>query len=433
MGRWSSLIPLLLTWLVSSCDGGGGGANALPPTISNLQYTPTATYVDTGGGQTSVTGTFTVAGANGGVASVTLAVLDVAGRTISTTTTPVPNGAGFTSGQLQGSMTAATGTVGNYSIHVTLTDIAGLTSNALSGAFRVSIQPWQAKAAMPQTRDSFAVATLGGLAYVVGGQVLGTGVTPGPVSPRVDIYDPAADRWMLATAMPTARVAPVAAAVGGLLYVIGGGGSGGADALSTVEAFDPASGTWTSRAPMPTPRNSAAAAVVGGLICVFGGTSAGEDLSTTECLDPVANVWSTNLSPMPTFRRGLTAEANGNAAYAVGGYSGGNRLGGGPGYVALVERYDMVANTWSVAAQMSAPRAWAATALTVGSLFVFGGDDVNRGTAGVEAYNLQTGVWGAKTAMPLALVRVGAASIGGAVYVFESSQTLKYTPSDDIL
>jgi N-acetylneuraminic acid mutarotase len=435
MGSWGRLIPLLLGWFLSSCGGGGGGGSkAISPTISNLKYSPTATYVDTGGGQTSVTGTFTVGGANDGVASVTLAVLDGAGRTISSTTTPVPNGSGFTSGQLQGSVTAATGTAGNYSIHVTLTDLAGLTSNALSGSFRVSNQPWQQKAAMPQTRESFVVATLGGLAYVVGGQVLGTGVTPGPASPRVDVYDPAADLWTLAAAMPTARVAPAAAVFGGLLYVFGGSSSsGGAAVLSTVEAFDPMTGAWTSKAPMPTPRYGAAAAVVGARICLFGGNTGGEDVSTTECYDPVAQVWSPTLSPMPTFRSGLSAQANGNAGYAIGGYSGGNRFGGGPGYVAVVERYDGVADTWSVSEPMSAPRSWAASAVTAGSLFVFGGDNVNRGTAVVEAYDFQSGAWAAKTAMPVALVRIGAASIGGAVYVFEASNTLKYTPSDDIL
>jgi hypothetical protein len=42
MGSRGRLIPLLLSWFLSSC-GGGGGAKAISPTISNLMYSPTAT------------------------------------------------------------------------------------------------------------------------------------------------------------------------------------------------------------------------------------------------------------------------------------------------------------------------------------------------------------------------------------------------------
>jgi hypothetical protein len=184
---------------------------------------------------------------------------------------------------------------------------------------------------------------------------------------------------------------------------------------------------------MPTPRSNAAAATVGGQICVFGGRNAGQDLSTTECLDTASRTWTSGLPPMPTFRRGLGADALGGLAYAVGGYSGGNLTGGGPGYVAIVERYDPVARTWASVASMSTTREYLAVVAASGLLYAIGGDNQSRGLETVEAFNPSTGTWAAKTAMPLALSRIGAVSIGSAVYVFGQSNTLQYTPANDIL
>jgi len=62
------------------------------------------------------------------------------------------------------------------------------------------------------------------------------------------------------------------------------------------------------------------------------------------------------LPHMPTFRHGLGADAIGGLAYAVGGYSGGNLSGGGPGYVSTVERYNPVARTWTSNASMLTTR-----------------------------------------------------------------------------
>jgi hypothetical protein len=136
---------------------------------------------------------------------------------------------------------------------------------------------------------------------------------------------------------------------------------------------------------------------------------------------------------MPTFRRGLGAVALGGLAYAVGGYSGGNLTGGGPGYVAIVERYDPVARTWASLASMSTTRQYLAVVAASGLLYAIGGDNQSRGLETVEAFNPSTGAWAAKTAMPLALSRIGAVSIGSAVYVFGQSNTLQYTPANDIL
>jgi Kelch motif len=412
--------------LLAACGGGGSSAPApVAPTISSLSYFPNAAYVNSGG-QVTVSGSFTVSAANGGVASVTVSVLDSAGATLSSTTTPIPNGKGFTSGGIQGSVVAGTGTIGTYTIRVTLTDLSGLTSNALTGSFRISAFPWVAKTPMPQAREYFGVATTGGLVYIAGGEVLNTGMTPGPASSRLDIYDPAADRWTVAAnPIPTATISPTAAAFGGLIYVIGGAtfASQGGDS-SAVYAYDPATGTWTSKAPLPAARSDAAAAVVGSRICVFGGVSRAGSTSNPECFDPALNTW-TAAAPMPTPRYGVGTATLGNLTYAVGGYDGGTNR--------TVEGYDASANSWSTVASLVTPREYAAVLAASGLVFAFGGDSYGAAQASIEAYDPTSGRWAIKTAMPVAMTRIGAMQIGGAVYVFEQGNTLQYTLADEIL
>jgi hypothetical protein len=111
---------------------------------------------------------------------------------------------------------------------------------------------------MTHPRDYFAVAASGGLAYVIGGELLGTGSIPGPDSSLVDVYDPASGSWSAGVPLPTARRAPVAATVNGVIYVIGGSVNLVGE-VGTVEAFDPSTNIWTAKADMPTPCAEAAA------------------------------------------------------------------------------------------------------------------------------------------------------------------------------
>jgi hypothetical protein len=86
-----------------------------------------------GGGQATILGSVAFANASGGVASLTLSVLDATGAALSTTTTPVAGGSGMTSGAVQGTVVANTSVVGVYTFRVSLLDLAGNASNALSG------------------------------------------------------------------------------------------------------------------------------------------------------------------------------------------------------------------------------------------------------------------------------------------------------------
>ena len=281
---------------------------------------------------------------------------------------------------------------------------------------------------MPRSRQDFAVAMSGGLVYVIGGELLGTGTFPGPASDFVDIYNPATDSWSAGVPLLTPRKKLVAATVNGVIYVIGGEPPLGLDS-TTVQAFDPAAPVpaWTTMASMPTGRREAAASALNGQVCVFGGLSGPNTLSSVECLNPVANSWSPE-PPMPTARSLLGSDVLGGFAYAVGGHA----PLGIPAEVDTVERFNISNRTWSSAASVPTRRESAAVVAAAGLLFAIGG----RNAAvldSVEAYDPAVGTWRNKTSMPMPLTRLGAVAIGGSIYVFHSGNTLQYTLADDLL
>lgn len=428
----------MLTTGLTACGGGGDGGSPpkVTPSISNLTYSPTAVYANSGGGTGTVVGNFSYTDTNGGLASVTLAVTDTSGATVTKTTTAVPPGAPPASGALQGSVTFSTALAGNYTIRVSVTDVAGLVSNELTGGFRIAPPAWVSKAPMPTVPNSgftgFVAAASGGGVYVI------SGVTGSPEI--VQIYDAATDTWTIGPTMPNAHGAgPVAAAVNGVVYVIGGSDFATKWTLSTVDAFDTATGTWSTKRPMPTDRNSAAAAVVNNRICVVGGSNSGMSsvrwrptLSSMECYDPVTDSWSSGPA-MPTERQGLGFDTLGSFAYAVGGVCCAI-VSSQP--LATAERYDAVANSWSMIAALPTARSYLAVVGADDLLFAIGG--YGGGTSGgvptVEAYDPSLAAWKAKTPMPSAPYGPRAVQVGGLIYVFDQQgRTWQYTPANDIL
>ncbi|MGE5665924.1 MAG: hypothetical protein ACM3ZD_04780, partial [Betaproteobacteria bacterium] len=224
-------LAFTLASVLAACGGGGGGSAAkVAPTISNLTYFPTTIYVNSGGGTGTVTGSFSYTDTNGGLASVTLAVSDSSGATVSTTTTQVPPSAPPSAGTLQGTVTISTAVVGDYTIRVSVVDVAGLVSNELTGSFRIAPAVWVSKASVPVPQSTgFISAASGTRVYVIGGVM-------GPPE-LVQIYDTATDTWTAGPAVPQAHgSSAVAAALNGVVYVIGGFDVSTQAAISTVHA-----------------------------------------------------------------------------------------------------------------------------------------------------------------------------------------------------
>ena len=245
----------------------------------------------------------------------------------------------------------------------------------------------------------------------------------------VQVYDIAADRWQLTTPLPVPIHHTMAAAVDGIVYVIGGetasasGTADGGSFVSTVYAFDPATSAWTRRAAMPTARSGGATAVIDGRIYVAGGRPPrGSDFAVYE---PRADRW-TVLPDLPTQRNHLAAAAIGGRVYVAGG-----RFGGGVGseMTPVLEVFDPATGSWQRRASMSSARAGVNGIAARGCLYVFGGEGNDADPKGVfhemEVYDPTRDSWTKLAPLPTPVHGVtGAAFVGGFIHLVGGGTSL---------
>ena len=127
--------------------------------------------------------------------------------------------------------------------------------------------PWKRLGDMQaQARNHFraTLMKMNGKVYVTGGW---------PTLTSFQVYDPSTDTWTRKADLLRAngREGHGACAVDGILYVIGGFGSG--TLRNTVEAYDPGTDTWTRKAGMINARRNAVMSVIDGRIYVASGQS----------------------------------------------------------------------------------------------------------------------------------------------------------------
>jgi N-acetylneuraminic acid mutarotase len=158
-------------------------------------------------------------------------------------------------------------------------------------------------------------AAIGGKFYLVGGYQFPYGTL------TVEAYDPTTRSWSPRASMYTQRFSASAAVINGLLYVASGAGPSGPS--KSVEVYDPGSNIWRSRPYMPTGRTASGAAGLNGKLYTVGGFNNGA-VATNEVYTP-GDVWVTK-TPMPTARSGHVAGVVNGKLYAVGGTAGSIRL-----------------------------------------------------------------------------------------------------------
>ena len=188
---------------------------------------------------------------------------------------------------------------------------------------------WTKKKPMALPSHHVALAEWNGKIYVMGGFVLPKSGPPAwePISNAWE-YDPANDSWKALAPMPTKRGSPIAEAVDGKIYVIGGRVGAAfmttpASATDIVEEYDPATDHWGPlKRSMATPRSAAAFATYKGKIYVAGGEMRDVKIwgafSVVEALDPGANRWIT-LPSMNVPRHGHAAAVIGHRLHLVSG------------------------------------------------------------------------------------------------------------------
>lgn len=242
--------------------------------------------------------------------------------------------------------------------------VGGLTSEGGLNTFEAydpAANTWFVLPPIPEARHHTAMAALDGRIYVTGGygrngfgRILRTNW----------VYDPGVAIWSEAPPMPSDRAAHAMVAVGQRLFVVGGVNWN----PGSVWSFDPATGEWdTSWAQIPNVREHTAAAALDGMLYVIGGRWPRGNLNVAEVLDPGTNSW-TRLPPMPSPRGGLTAAAVGGRIHVAGG----EELTGGQTYDAH-EAFDPVSGTWESLPPLPTARHGLASAAMDGIWYVIGG------------------------------------------------------------
>ncbi|HSB73908.1 MAG TPA: hypothetical protein VLT62_31665 [Candidatus Methylomirabilis sp.] len=259
---------------------------------------------------------------------------------------------------------------------------------------------WTKKKPMPLASHHVAFADLNGKIYAFGGFVPPASGPPAwvPID-NVWEYDPVADAWKALAPMPTKRGSPVAAVVGGKIYVIGGASMhpGSAEpavhparphrSLSTVEEYDPATNTWRARSSMPTARNHAAVGVVGDKIYVIGGRvgaafiGVASNTDVVEEYDPATDSWGAVRARMLTPRSASAWGTVGGRIYVAGGeYQNAQLMAA---YRAL-EAYEPAGNRWTSLPPMPVPRHGLAGAVVGNRLHLVSGDVQSAGIPGMH-------------------------------------------------
>lgn len=287
---------------------------------------------------------------------------------------------------------------------------------------------WDIRAPVPDARTEVSATTDGSLIYLIGGFAAGTGGRPS--APRTMwIYDPGSDRWTAAGQIPQGVNHAGFVAVSGKLYIIGGFREVSFSPTGAVRIYDLTSREWRDGAPMPTPRGALAVAVLDGRVHAIGGNGPrGSELpphehgaarsdgsvGTHEAYDPATDTW-TRLAPMPTPRNHLGAAVIAGRIHALGG-----RI---PGDMELTvhEVYDPVTDSWATAPPLPTGRSGIAVIAHQGLIYVFGGETVRtlrRKTFDeAERFDPASGRWQRLPPMPTARHGLGAASVGGGIYL----------------
>ncbi len=263
---------------------------------------------------------------------------------------------------------------------------------------------WEARAPAPTERTEVAAAADGERIYVAGGFAAG-----GETVPTVEVYDVATDAWSPGPDLPLAVNHPMAAAVEGTVYVLGGY----REALRepTDRAFALRDGAWEELPPMPEPRAAGGAAAAGGRIYVVGGVGPGGLAEGTLVFDPATGAWST-APGLPTQREHLGVAGDGELVYAVGGRTGG--IGTNLG---AAEVFDPETGGWTALPDMPTPRGGIAAAATANGFIVAPGGEASTTFADAEAYDVRSERWVALSPMPTPRHGLGVVALGDVVFV----------------
>ncbi len=257
--------------------------------------------------------------------------------------------------------------------------------------FTVATNTWSQIASLPEGRALPGVAVVGGKIYLIGGY---KSTNPWTILASVLEYDPSANTFTTKANMTFPVFNAAVTAVGGRIFVIGGGNTNFQSSDNGIQVYDPSGDRWEfSLTTAPYKSRSAGIAAIGSDIYLCGGISY---VGTTGTLHAElykgeifqTEVTWTRMADLPSALIRHIAGTDGSKLYVTGGI---NLAGwtGGTGPTTATMEYDPAANTW-------ASKEMKPNALFYGGDFVYdgagkfysmGGANLQGGTTICEAFS----------------------------------------------
>jgi N-acetylneuraminic acid mutarotase len=273
-------------------------------------------------------------------------------------------------------------------------------------------------------------AMIGGKLYVLGGYINGKYLS----APRMDVYDPATNKWTQLGDMPQGLTHAGCAYDDRYIYVAGGytvnsAGTKQVFAINNVRRYDTVNKSWTSLPNLPSARGGGSMVLVDNELIFMGGSDINRQDKSDVWelhLDDLDDGW-TSIAALPQARNHFAAVSYNGDVYVLGGQTGQDagsvfkrdvwRLnrsehGGGQNYV------------WETRASLiNQARSHIAYAAFVhnGKIIIAGGE-TDSGTPNkpkllnnVEQYDPSTNKWSSLTPLPATRTSGVAASFGNTI------------------
>lgn len=171
---------------------------------------------------------------------------------------------------------------------------------------------WEQAAAIPHGANHIGVATMDDrFIYALGGFIE---QNRAPHSQN-HVWDAETNEWRRIRPLSRPRGAIAVEVLAGRVHAIGGRDS---RSVYWHEVYDPKTDRWSERAPMPTPRSGHGVGLIGGRLHVVGGEGTRRVFGQNESYDFRTDRWESH-APMTTPRHGLGAVAIGDTLYVTGG------------------------------------------------------------------------------------------------------------------
>jgi N-acetylneuraminic acid mutarotase len=285
---------------------------------------------------------------------------------------------------------------------------------------------WATKASMHISRTGAGAAAVNGIVYVMGGSQR-YNVTDTEFSYRAinatEAYNPTTDAWSQKASMPTSRDGFGVAVYQNKIYCIGGRSFSGTSGTATNvnEVYDTKTDSWQTKTPMPTARYSIEANVVDGKFYLIGGYESSSILHASdkvEVYNPVTDTWTTD-SSMPTAVEGYASAVVDGKIYVISGSIGESAM------TNLTQIYDPETDEWGFGAPIPMSVTAAAAGATTGTeapkaIYVIGGANATYPLDGQitnQVYFPETNSWSMAASMPIDRAGSVVAVVNDTLYV----------------